>query len=98
MNYTDAISSTKTVLVEFYASWCPHCRHMMPVVEQIKSLLEGTSDVYQFEIDDNKQLAEQENVQSIPTFIVYHNGREMWRHTGEITGELLLAKVQQYNR
>lgn len=98
MNYTDAISSTKTVLVEFYASWCPHCHHMMPVVDQIKTLLEGTSDVYQFEIDDNKQLAEQENVQSIPTFIVYHNGREMWRHTGEITGELLLAKVQQYNR
>lgn len=52
MTYTDAINSTKTVLVEFYASWCPHCHHMMPVVEQIKSLLEGTCDVYQFEIDD----------------------------------------------
>lgn len=97
MTYNDVINSSKTVLVEFYASWCPHCQRMMPIVEQVKQLLAGTAEVYQFEIDENKQLASEERVESIPTFIVYENGKEKWRHTGEISGDLLLAKVQQFS-
>lgn len=96
MTYNDVINSSKTVLVEFYASWCPHCQKMMPVVAQVKQLLEGTADVYQFDIDENNELANQEKVESIPTFIIYENGKEMWRHSGEISGDVLLAKVQQY--
>ncbi len=96
MTYSQAITSTPTVLVEFYASWCPHCQKMMPVVAQVKQLLEGTADVYQFDIDENNSLANQEKVESIPTFIVYKNGKEVWRHSGEIDGNVLLAKVQQY--
>lgn len=97
MTYTQAINSSSTVLVEFYASWCPHCQKMMPIVDQLKQLLAGSVDIYQFEIDQNQALAEQEEVESIPTFIVYRNGKEMWRHSGEINGNLLLSKVQQYS-
>lgn len=97
MTYTDVTNSANTVLVEFYASWCPHCQKMMPVVDQLKQLLEGSAKVYQFDIDENNELANEEKVESIPTFIVYHNGKEMWRHSGEIDGNLLLAKVQQYS-
>lgn len=96
MNYQDIIKSTATVLVEFYASWCPHCQRMMPIVAQIKELLDGTVDVYQFDIDENQELASSEGVQSIPTFIVYKDGKEVWRQTGEMPGEVLLAKVRQY--
>lgn len=70
MTYNQAITSTPAVLVEFYASWCPHCQRMMPVVEQIKILLDGSADVYQFEIDENRELADAQKVESIPTFIV----------------------------
>lgn len=96
MNYNEVINSTKTVLVEFYADWCPHCQRMMPIVEQVKELLEGKADVYQFEIDRNRELADENNVQSIPTFIVYKDGNEVWRQSGEMEGNMLLAKVEQY--
>lgn len=96
MTYDEAIKSAPTVLVEFYASWCPHCHHMMPIVEQIKELLAGSVDVYQLDIDENKELADKESVQSIPTFIVYKDGREMWRQSGEMEAEVLLANVQKY--
>lgn len=96
MTYDTAINESPVVLVEFYASWCPHCRKMMPVVEQIKELLDGQVPVFQLDIDNNKELSSQEQVESIPTFIVYRGGREQWRHSGEIDGNDLLSKVQSY--
>lgn len=94
MNYQQAINATPVALVEFYASWCPHCQRMMPVVEQIRELLGNSVSITQLDIDENTQLAEENNVNSIPTFIVYRNGREVWRHTGEIDGNLLLSQLQ----
>ena len=38
MDYNEVINSEPVVLVEFYASWCPHCQRMMPVVEQVKPM------------------------------------------------------------
>lgn len=96
MTYDEAIKQTPVVLVEFFASWCPHCRKMMPVVDQIKELLDGSAAVIQLDIDENKELAQQEEVEGIPTFIIYSNGEEQWRHSGEIDGNALLAKIQSY--
>ena len=96
MNYTDAINSTKVVLVEFYATWCGHCRNMMPVVEQVKELLEGTVDIYQLDIDSNEELADIEKITSTPTFIIYKEGKPVWRESGEMEGQYLLDKIQSY--
>ena len=79
MTYTDLTDKSPLVLIEFYASWCPHCQRMMPVVAQVKELL-----------------AEAAGAESIPTFIVYKDGKEVWRHSGEIEGEVLLSHVQKY--
>lgn len=96
MNYTEIKGSAPVVLVEFYASWCPHCQKMMPVVEQVKELLEGQVPVYQFDIDENRGLAEKERVESIPTFLVYKDKKLVWEYTGEIDGNHLLAQVQSF--
>lgn len=96
MNYNELINSTEVVLVEFYASWCPHCQRMMPVVEQIKELLQGKVDVYQFDIDRNAELAQAERADSVPTFIIYRNGVEQWRQSGEMDGQVLLTKIESY--
>ena len=94
MTYSEAINSSKAVLVEFYATWCPHCQKMMPVVEQIKELLNGRANVYQLDIDKNSKLADEEGVTSVPTFIIYKDGESVWRHTGEIEADSLLKKVE----
>lgn len=95
MDYQDFINKTETMLVEFYASWCPHCQRMMSVVAEVKELLGGMAGVYQFDIDKNQQAAQEAGVESVPTFIIYRNGKELWRHTGEIDGQVLLETVQR---
>lgn len=94
-DYKELINSSEAVLVEFYATWCPHCQRMMPVVEQVKEALKGKAEVFQFDIDENDKLADSLKVTTIPTFIVYHNGEEVWRQSGETKAETLLDKVQQ---
>lgn len=94
MTYSELISQPGTLLVEFYATWCPHCRKMMPVVEQVKELIGGRAKVYQLDIDQNDEAANEAKAESVPTFIVYKDGKEMWRHSGEIDGEILLSKVE----
>ena len=96
MTYDEMIVSDPVVLVEFYADWCPHCHRMMPIVEEVKELLEGKAKVCQIEIDQNREIADQNDVQSVPTFIIYRDGQEMWRQSGEMDGEVLLTQVQQY--
>ena len=56
MDYNNIINSSKVVMVEFFATWCPHCQRMMPVVEQIKELLDGRTDIYQFDIGHGRHV------------------------------------------
>lgn len=96
MTYDEAIRISDVVLVEFYATWCPHCKRMAPIVDQVKELLDGRANVVQLDIDRNQEAADASEVSGVPTFIVYKDGREMWRHSGEIDGNDLLNKVESY--
>lgn len=94
MEYLEAIKSTRVVLVEFYATWCGHCRNMAQVVKQIKELLAGNVDIYQLDVDANNKLADIEHVTATPTFILYRDGKEVWRESGEMEGQYLLSKIE----
>ena len=96
MDYKEIINSNKVVLVEFFASWCPHCQRMMPVVAEVKEQLGDRASVYQFDIDKYQALTEKERVESYPTFIVYKDGKEVWRSEGEMPGDELYRAVAQF--
>lgn len=94
MNYSATIDQKGVVLVEFFATWCGHCQRMAPIVEQVKELLTGKATVVQVDIDEYQEAAAEAQVSATPTFILFKDGKEVWRHAGEIDGEVLLAKVQ----
>lgn len=95
--YEETINSSKLVLVEFFATWCPHCQRMMPVVREAEEDLDGVAAVFQFDIDKNRDLAEGLGVEIIPTFIVYKDGEEMWRKSGEIDLDELEQVVKSFD-
>ena len=96
MNYNEIINSNKVVLVEFFASWCPHCQRMMPVVAEVKEKLGDRASVYQFDVDKYQQLTEENDVEAYPTFIVYKDGKEVWRSSGEMPGDELYREVARF--
>ena len=95
-SYTDLISSSRVVMIEFYATWCPHYQRMMPVIAQIRELIGSSAEIYQLDVDQESEAAEAEGVNSTPTFIIYRDGKQVWRHSGELDGNILLQKLQQF--
>lgn len=81
-------------LVEFFATWCPHCMRMMPVVEDIKSLFAGQIKVAQLDIDKYTQAAEEAGVDATPTFILYVGDQEAWRQSGEMEASQLANAIR----
>ena len=96
MNYSQMVNEAPVVVVEFFATWCPHCQRMMPIVDQVRELLGDAIPVVQLDIDQNQAAAHEVRVDGVPTFIIYKGGAEVWRHSGEIDGNDLLAKIQSY--
>ena len=94
MDFKEAVNSKPVVLVEFFATWCPHCKRMIPVMEEGKKLLGNRVPVYTIDIDENEKEAEDNKIETIPTFIVYHNGNQVWRHSGEIDKQDLIGHVE----
>lgn len=78
----EVLQSDKTVLIDFWATWCGPCRMMAPVVDEIAKTMSDSVKVCKVNIDDNQALAEKYEVMSIPTFIVIKNGEETGRTIG----------------
>ncbi len=69
------LQADKPVLVDFWATWCGPCRMMAPVVEALSQEYAGRVDVYKVNVDDCGDLAAQYRIMSIPTLMLFKNGK-----------------------
>ena len=96
-NFHDFISQATTpILVDFWAEWCGPCRMIAPVVEEVAAEYEGRIQVGKINVDENRDIAASLGVVSIPTLIVFKNGREMERTIGYRTKEELRRLLEKY--
>ncbi|RJQ32974.1 MAG: thioredoxin [Actinobacteria bacterium] len=74
-NFNDeVIKSDAPVLVDFYASWCQPCQSMKPIIEELAASVDSIK-IGQLNVDDNPNTAEKYQVMSIPTFIMFVDGK-----------------------
>jgi thioredoxin 1 len=93
---TEVLNSEKPVLVDFWAPWCGPCRLVSPVVESIGEKHAEKISVAKVNTDENQQLAMRYSIFSIPTLILFDNGREVARLVGYMPQEVMEERLSQF--
>ncbi len=81
------------VFVDFWAAWCPPCRMMHPVIRELAEQFEGKVLFRKLNTDFYKGIAAKMNISGIPTYILFKDGKEMWRGTGAMSKKKIIETL-----
>jgi len=90
----EVLQSTPPVLVDVWADWCGPCKAIAPIVEELAREYEGRLKVMKLDVDENPRTASTYQVQSIPTLLVFKDGRLAERIVGAVPKQVIINKLQ----
>ena len=95
---TKISNKEKLVLVYFNASWCVPCLKLKPIVSELQDETKAYCEVVQLNIDENKLIAEYYEINSLPMFIVYKDGKKLWENIGALSKSQLQSKISSFSK
>lgn len=91
----DILNSDLPVFVDFWAEWCGPCRMVGPAVEQLSQSMEGKLKVAKLNVDENQEIAMKYGIQSIPSLLLFKDGKEIARTVGAAPKEAYQRFIEQ---
>ena len=93
-SFQSIIESSTPVLIDFYATWCGPCKAFAPTLKALKEKVGDQARIIKIDIDKNPSLADKLDVKSVPTLMIYKEGKQEWRTSGGQTLALLEKKLK----
>ena len=91
--FEDLITSNIPVLVDFFAEWCGPCK---PILEELKGIKGEKVRIVKVDVDKHKEIAAYYQIQSVPTLMIFKNGKQLWRQSGVMRANDLSTILAQY--
>ena len=96
-SFLEIINKDIPVLIDFYADWCGPCKHMGPVLKQVKDALGEKVFIFKIDVDKNQSLSNKYQVRGVPTFILFKKGKQLWRQSGIIEKKELVSIINGFS-
>lgn len=90
---TEVLKSDKLVLLDFWAEWCGPCKALGPKLEEIAGELGEKVKIVKINIDENKETAQKYGIRSIPTMILFKDGKDKEMLTGNLPKDDIVNKI-----
>lgn len=94
--FSDLISGNTPVLIDFYADWCAPCKMMPPILKQVKDNFNDNLRIVKIDVDKNPAIAAKYNIRSVPTTMLFKNGKVLWNQAGVTPAEHLTSIIRNY--
>ncbi len=91
----EVLKADLPVLVDFYADWCGPCQMLKPIIEELSEEYQAKARIAKINVDEAPKTAEKYGIMSIPTVILFKEGKEITRQTGLTTKEALIELISQ---
>lgn len=95
-SFSSLINQDKPVLVDFFAEWCGPCKMMAPILKEVKDALGESVSILKVDVDKNQAIASRMQVRGVPTLILYKKGQPLWRQSGVIQKNDLIALLKSH--
>lgn len=87
-------NSDKPVFVDFYATWCGPCQFMVPVLEEVSARLQDQIQIVKIDTEKYPSIANKYNIEALPTFIIFKDGKPFDRFEGALTADKLIERIE----
>jgi thioredoxin 1 len=94
--FGELINAHVPVLIDFYTEWNDSSISMHPVIRDVAAALGDKAKVIKIDIDKNKELADALRIKGLPTLMIYKGGQMIWRQSGELDANTIIALVQNH--
>jgi thioredoxin 1 len=95
-NLQAILQSPTPVLIDCFATWCGPCQAVPPILREVKDKLGDQLRIVKIDIDKNQQLSAQWQISSVPTLLLFRNGKMIWRQSGVVPAHQLLPILKQH--